>query len=1127
MSVYTEGCFLKMWTIKLLNSSSSTAQNNMFKGKSNRLSIWMVPILLSLVLIPFITISMALFHTLIELFAIVIAMMSFFVAWNTFPLSRNSTLLFLGCGYFWVGIIDLLHTLTFQGVELIPGLVMGSTIQFWIIARFLEAFILLIAPFIGRYVFQPYKIMASIGLLSLIAVIAQLNHFVPVMFVPSHGLTTTKIVSEYIIIFLLGFAGACLYLKRKTVGVSNAKLMILSIVFTIAAELSFTLYVGFKELPLILGHIFKLFSFWLIYRVLIESSLLQPVRSLSQIVESYDAATDDTLIINQEGIILKANLAVRKRIGLEAIGMHCHDVLHDKVVSKEGCPQCLAIYAQNTLQGYEYYCLEDQQWYESSLSGIHFSESFSAMIHSRRCITVRKKAEHQLANLNLLYLVLSHTNKAIVRLRDPNELFNKICEIAVKYGDFKMAWIGIIDGQIVRPEFYAGEETGYLKQMQMRVDDSELAQGPVGRAARFQQVSCVNNVSTDPSFSPWRQAAEQRGFKALAAVPIKTQKKVIGIFTLYSSNENVFDDAMLSLLSSLSDDISAAYRNIQQEKLQKEADATIRKLSSAIEQGVNAVLIANAEGLVEYVNKGFINLSAYSAEDVVGLNQAEFQSGLFHSHVYLEVCHHVSEHDHWQGEVLNKRKEGEHYWSILSVSCIRNDENAITHYLWSSTDNTKLHDAQETINRLAFYDSLTGLANRRLLMDRLEHAIMGAKRHGEMVAVMMCDLDNFKMINDSLGHDAGDELLKHISNTMKNFIREDDLVARLGGDEFVVVLDGIENSGEIIDIASAILSQLEKPIDLLGNQVAVSSSIGIAMYPQDEQSPSQLLRNADLAMYFAKESGKNRFQFYQTEMNHKAQGRLNLEHRLRKAIEEDAFEVWYQPQVNIATSKITGFEALIRWREGDDLVAPNEFIPLAEETGIIEQLGDFVLKQAYQDWKTLTALYPGCSMAVNVSAYQFRKSDHLYSVINDLLETDKHSDKSLFIIELTESTLIQDTNATIKTLEMLKALGLSLSIDDFGTGYSSLSRLKQFPIDQLKIDRSFIKDLLEDQNDKAIVSAIIAIAQELGLKLVAEGVELQGQADILLLNGCALAQGFRYYKPMMLSEILTLNTDVF
>ncbi len=1082
-----------------------------------------MPLLLTSVLVPCALVSMALFHTLVELFAIIIAIMSFFVAWNTFPLSRNSTLLFLGCGYFWVGVIDLLHTLSFEGAQIIPGLTLGSTIQFWIIARYFEAFILLSAPFVGKYAFQPYRVMTFLGLITLMAVLGQWNHWVPTMFVPGQGLTNAKIISEYTIILILCLAGVCLYLQRKTVGINNTKLMLLSIVFTILAELNFTLYVGFKELPLVLGHVFKLFSFWVIYRVLIESSLLQPVRSLSQIVESYDSASDETLIINQHGDVLRANLKVRKRIGESAPQMHCHDILHDNSLARADCPQCRAIASQTSLQGFEYYCSNNQQWYESSLSGIHFGESFSALIHSRRCITSRKKAELQLASLNRLYKVLSHTNKAIVDIPEADALFKKICEIAVDYGDFKMAWIGIIDGVIVRPDHYAGRETGYLKEMQMRVDDSDLAKGPVGRAAKSQNVSCVNSVDTDPNFGPWREAAQQRGYKSLAAVPIKAEEKVIGIFTLYSQHEGVFDEDMLSLLSSLSDDISAAYRNILRSEKQKEADATIRKLSSAIEQGINSVLISNTAGIIEYVNAGFIQLSGYQASDVIGMSQLEFHPLIYLENVYQEIWANVLEHQSWQGEVLNHRNDGSQYWTILSVSCLRNEVGVITHYLWSASDNTKLHEAQEMINKLAFYDSLTGLANRRLLMDRLERAVMGAKRHGESVALMMCDLDNFKMINDSLGHDAGDALLKHIAHSMKSVIREDDLVARLGGDEFVIVLDGIAETGEIIDIAGALLADLEKPVELMGKQVAVSSSVGVSIYPEDGLLPSDLLRNADLAMYHAKESGKNRFQFYQTEMNEKAQGRLNLEHRLRKAIEQQDFELWYQPQISITDSKIIGFEALIRWREGDILVPPNEFIPLAEETGLIEQLGDWVLKQAYQDWTKLAKIYPESSMAVNVSAYQFRKSDHLFQVVKELLALDPALPKEHYIIELTESTLIQDVDLTIDTLKKLKTLGVSLSIDDFGTGYSSLSRLKQFPIDQLKIDRSFVKDVLSDDNDKAIVAAIIAIAQELGLKLVAEGVELPEQAEVLMSHGCFIAQGFHYFKPMPLAELLLVE----
>jgi len=849
---------------------TSFATEKPLKPGSQRPGIWLVPVLLTCILLPTIIINIALYHTLVELFAIVIAIMSFFVAWNTFALSRNSTLLFLGCGYFWIGIIDVLHTLTFEGVQLIPGLDVGSSIQYWIIARYFEACVLLFAAFAGNYSYRPLGVMSIMGLISLMAVVAQLNQWLPVMFVPGLGLTATKIVSEYLIILLLCSAAICLYVQRNRVGANNAKLLILSIVFTVLAELNFTLYVEFKELPIILGHVFKLFSFWVIYCVLVEHSLLAPIRSLSQIVASYDSSADETLIINQDGNIIRANHKVRSRLGDTALNQHCHLVLHDTCLAIEHCPLCQAIKTQQTLQGYEFYSPQDQQWYECSLSGIHFGESFSAMIHSRRCITARKKAELQLARLNRLYSVLSHTNKAIVEIKEADALFRSICEIAVTHGGFKMAWIGIIDGVVVRPDYFAGQETGYLKEMQMRVDDSALAKGPVGIAAKTQRVACVNSVDTDPDFDPWRAAAQQRGYKALAAVPIKAKAKVIGIFTLYSGYEGVFDEPMLSLLANLSDDVCAAYQHILLSQQQKESDATIRKLSSAIEQGINAILISNADGLVEYVNASFIQLNAYKSEDVVGMSLHEFKNALHHEQAYQTIWKDVVEKGQWQGEVLNQRKDGSLYWAILSVSCIRNEAGLVTHYLWSSSDNTELHEAQEMINKLAFYDALTGLANRRLLMDRLERALLGAKRHGESVAIMMCDLDNFKIINDSLGHDAGDELLKHIAETMKSVIREDDLVARLGGDEFVIVLDGITEKDEIIVIANALLKDLEKPIELSGNQVAVSSSLGIAVYPEDGLLASELLRNADLAMYHAKGCGKNRFQFYQIEMNGKA-----------------------------------------------------------------------------------------------------------------------------------------------------------------------------------------------------------------------------------------------------------------
>ncbi len=841
----------------------------------NSLGFWLIPIAISLILLPTSWISMALFHSLIELIAIGVAVMSFVVAWHTYPLSRNSVLLYLGCGYFWVGIIDLLHTLTFEDVVVIPGVAPGTTIELWITARYLEAGILISAPFVHFHRYSPLRVMALLGMTSSLGLLACFTHQIPPMFIPGHGLTPVKVISEYVIITLLFMAALLFILRRHRLNAHNIRLILISIVFTILAELCFTLYIGLKEMPIVIGHLFKLFSFWVIYQLLVESSLTRPVNSLAQIVDSYDAATDETAIIDQQGRIQRANLALRNRLDEGYERTHCHAVMHSTTLSPTECPLCQAIRERTTLQAYEFFDPEQDNWYEFNLSGIHYSEHYSALIHSRRCINSRKRAEHQARSLNRLYQVLSHTNKAIVATQHREALFQRICDIAVTYGEFTMAWIGIIEGSHVRPDFCAGEETGYLKTMQMRVDDSAWAQGPVGKAAKSAQVAWVNDVLTDEDFWPWREAASQRGYRALAAVPIKEAGAVIGLFTLYSSQEGVFDEPMRALLASLSDDLSAALNHFTQARMKVEAESTIRQLSSAIEQGAHAVIIANAQGTIEYVNTQFVEQTGYANVEFVGQPAHQLKQLFCDANQYRDIEAACDTGRSWQGEVLNNKKNHTTFWALLSVSPIRDDTGTITHTLYNFTDNSELHAAQETIAQLAFYDALTGLANRRLLMDRLEHALASAHRHGELVAVMLSDLDNFKHINDSLGHDAGDQLLQHIASLLKASVRADDTVARLGGDEFVVVLDGIQEATQIAAIADTILRALESPLTLLGHPVAVSSSIGIALYPQDGDSPSQLLRSADLAMYHAKSEGKNRYQFYRQEMHAQAQARLN------------------------------------------------------------------------------------------------------------------------------------------------------------------------------------------------------------------------------------------------------------
>ncbi len=1089
------------------------------------ISIWWVPLLLVVGLIPVNLFNPLLFHTLSELFAITIAMISFVVAWNTYPLSRNNYLMFLGVGYFWVGVLDLFHTLTFLGLPFFSVNDANPTMQIWIIARYFEALILLIAPlFIHRMLHRRLAFFCS-AVMSVFALWAVFSGWVPIMHVEGSGLQPIKIVSEYIIITILLLAVLALWYERKNIDRHVLRLINASIIFTIAAELSFTLYSDFQGVMLMVGHLLKLLSFWAIYVALIESSLKEPFRNLSREANTYDAIPDETVVIDDRGHIRQVNEAVRAVTGLptsEIIGRHCHEMFHSASVDMAQCEICQAIAGQLQIRNCEFFDLDHEQWFEVSLTNIHYRDEMAGMVHVRRNITVRKRAQEKFERLNRLYTVLSHTNKAILLAKNREELFQRICDISIRQGGFKMAWIGLIEGNIVSPQNFAGDEAGYLKDIQMRLDQSDFANGPVGRAAKLGEVCCVNDVMTDPDFMLWRNAATMRGYRALAAVPLIFKGNVIGIFTMYSAHPKVFDSEMLNLLSTLSDDISAAILHFDQEQQRLLAGNKLRQLSQAVEQSASAIIITSSAGEIEYVNRSFSQLTGYTLKEVSGKTPQLFKSEETPESVSKEIWATLLAGNEWNGEFQNKKKDGSLYWSLQSISPIKDEQGNVTHYLSTQADNTELHAAQEMIKKLAFYDPLTNLPNRRLLADRLDQAIASVKRYpNQMVAVMLFDLDNFKHVNDSLGHKYGDMLLQHVANIFLDLIRKEDTVSRLGGDEFTIVLRGVPNIEKIADIASIFINKLAEPIELMGNQVIIGTSIGIAVYPQDAEDCDTLLRNADMAMYHAKAEGKHNFQFYKEEMNSKAQERLLLENKLSHAIESGHFVLHYQPQVDLRSKELIGLEALIRWIDPiQGVISPLTFIPLAEETGMIGKIGDWVIRQACEENKRLQQLgFPEVKVAVNVSAYQFRHGEHLCKVIQGSLASTSLKPEHLSV-ELTESILIEDVEGTVSQLNRLKALGITLAVDDFGTGYSSLSYLKRFPIDILKIDQSFIRDILDDANDEAIVNAIIGMGRSLGLTVLAEGVETVAHRDYLIQQHCHFAQGYLYCKPKPADELL-------
>ncbi len=533
-----------------------------------------------------------------------------------------------------------------------------------------------------------------------------------------------------------------------------------------------------------------------------------------------------------------------------------------------------------------------------------------------------------------------------------------------------------------------------------------------------------------------------------------------------------------------------------------------------IESSLEGILITDEHANIISANPAFTRLTGYTEAEVIGRNPSILSSGRQSRAFYQTMWAQLQSLGHWQGEIWNRRKSGELYPELLTITAIHDRNGRLTNYAALFSDISQIKDSEEQIRSLAYYDPLTNLPNRRLLEDRLQVALAHAHRNHGRVAVMFVDLDRFKRINDSLGHEVGDQLLIEIARRLKACLREDDTVARMGGDEFVIVLSEIENEDAPAHAASRLIDSLRKPVVIEGRELVVTTSIGISLYPDDGKDAPTLIKNADVAMYRAKDDGRNSFQLYQATMNARSLEHLALEASLHHALERDQMVLHYQPIIDMRTREIVAAEGLLRWRHPDlGLVSPTDFIPLAEETGLIIPIGAWVLRTAclqHRAWRQ-TGM-PPLKMMVNLSALQFR-DPHLVKLVGNII-AETGIPPAQLVLELTESMLMDDSEYGIAVLEELRKIGVGLALDDFGTGYSSLAYLKRFPIDELKIDRLFIRDIDRNPGDAAIAHAIITLAHSMGLRVVAEGVESQDQLDILAENGCDMAQGFHFSQAV-------------
>lgn len=550
----------------------------------------------------------------------------------------------------------------------------------------------------------------------------------------------------------------------------------------------------------------------------------------------------------------------------------------------------------------------------------------------------------------------------------------------------------------------------------------------------------------------------------------------------------------------------------------KKIEADLR-IAATVFESQEGMLVSDANNVILRVNRAFTRITGYSAEEVIGKNPRVLQSGRQNTVFYTAMWQSINDTGVWEGEIWNRRKNGEIFPEHLTITAVKDHEGLVTNYVATLFDITLSKAAADEIEHLAFYDPLTGLPNRRLLIDRLKPALASSHRSGRKCALLFIDLDNFKTLNDTLGHDFGDLLLKQVAERLTSCVREVDTVARLGGDEFVVMLKDLsEQATEAVNqtefVGNKILAMLNQPYLLATHDYHSTPSIGAILFNGYEQTVDELLKQADIAMYHAKASGRNTLRFFDRQMQVGITARAALETDLRLALAENQFEMYYQLQIS-HNSQIVGVEALIRWHHPQrGLVSPTDFIPLAEENGLILPIGQWVLETACAQLKIWenSAHARHLQLAVNVSARQFRQPDFVVQVNQMLLSYAINPNR--IKLELTESLVLDDIDDTIVKMNALRKIGVHISMDDFGTGHSSLSSLRKLPLDQLKIDQSFVNDILNDPDDAVIVKTIIAMAKSLGIEVIAEGVETEGQRAFLEQNDCSLCQGYLFSKPV-------------
>ncbi len=774
------------------------------------------------------------------------------------------------------------------------------------------------------------------------------------------------------------------------------------------------------------------------------------------------------------------------------------------------------------------------RWIQDQSSPIRDSSGqvscIAGVVHD---ISARKHDETQIRILNQLYAALSHTNQALNACTDESTLFDRVCRIAVELGGMTLAWIGTVDPatQRIVPVARYGQHQTYLDGLVISAQASvPEGRGPTGTAFRETRPVFIQDFSTADLTSLWHERAKPYGWRASAAVGFKRAGKPYAVLTLYHNAPHPFDEKTVGLLVEMATNLGHGLDQLDINAARQRSEAQLRATSQLyhdiLETSIDGFCLFDTQGRILEINGAYLRRSGYTREQLLDLHIHELD-GLENAAQVESRIRRLGSEGAIQFETMHRARDGSLWPVEVKAVALTSGAGAGFAFLRDLSERKR---AEEEIISLGFYDPLTNLPNRRLLLDRLRHAMANSSRSLQYCAVLFIDLDHFKVINDTAGHETGDLLLQEVTLRLNTLVREQDTVARLGGDEFVILLEELDpDIHRAMTRARAagdkLLQSFARPYLLNGEEYNCTASIGVVIFRDHDTSMEDILKHSDLAMYGAKKSGRNTLRFFDPLMQQELERRTRTETELRRSLNEKQLRIYCQKQVD-ASGAVCGAELLLRWQHPErGLVPPLEFIPLAEESGLIIPIGQWLLRETclqLKRWESNPATRD-LMLSVNVSAREFRHTDFVDNVRAILAETGANPRR--LELEITESLLLEGIDEFILKMRVMKEMGIAFSMDDFGTGYSSLSYLKKLPLNQLKIDRSFVQDLGQDRSDEAIVQTIIRMSETLGLNVIAEGVETETQRDMLLHYGCRQYQGYLFGRPEPLEDFVAHLQD--